>query len=87
MKHVKIERLNLRLRGVSPHNARAAVNGLGLEILSQLADQRSNTQVSGSHRLDELHIGKIRLNQHASLITIRTRLAREIGNAILSRLE
>jgi hypothetical protein len=48
--NIKIERLEIRLKGVSAERARAAVSGLGSELMEQLGAEQKFGRQSGGGR-------------------------------------
>lgn len=74
---IKIEGLQIRLRGVAPETARAAIGQLGGELMQQLAEQRRAVARSSTN-LARLDAGAV----HASAGTGSAELGRMIAERI-----
>ena len=63
---VNIDRLDIRLKGVSAHTAQAAVKQLGSRLLNQLARDKSLANAKQGHRIEILDAGTIKLKNGES---------------------
>jgi hypothetical protein len=79
---VRIDRLNIRSRGITPTVARAAVQNLGAEILQGLSQQRQNLPTAFPIQLDALNLGTVRTPQPQTPQQMRTAIARSVVHAI-----
>lgn len=63
---INIDRLDIRLKGVSAHTARAAVNQLGSHLLNQLARDEKFAAAKRGTRIETLDAGTIKLQSSES---------------------
>ncbi len=85
MKRVHIDRLQIRLTGVSPQKARSTVEGLGQQVLAQLARAGNLPQSQGRQQIEGIDAGTIRATRGTTPADMRTLIARQIAQAILSK--
>ena len=78
---IEIERLAIRLKGVAPESARAAVGDLGRELLGELARQRAHAVV-GAGSLRHVDAGTVQLASGATPSDVRRTIAGSIAVAI-----
>jgi len=76
---LRIERINLHMRGVSPETARQAANALGPEIASTLAHRRLTA--AGGRAVDA---GRVTTEAAPESRTVAARIAQRIARAITS---
>jgi len=85
--NVNIDRLQIRLKGVSPQVARAAADELGSELLGQLSSA-SGISTKVSHvRSKELDAGTVRLSGAPNALELRRRIAQSVVASINSKLK
>jgi hypothetical protein len=85
--NINIERLQIRLKGVSPQVARAAADELGSELLGRLsAPGVLHTQAS-QVRSKELDAGTVRLSGATNAVDLRRRIAQSVVASINSKLK
>jgi hypothetical protein len=85
--NVNIERLQIRLKGVSPQVARAAADELGSELLGQLSSS-SGISTKASHvRSKHLDAGTVRLSGVTNALELRRRIAQSVVASINSKLK
>ncbi len=82
MNRITIDRLEIRVRGVSPEAARAASAGLGQELLLRLARERGLPGRGGAPAIDRLDAGSGQLPRHSNAGELRGALANQIAGAI-----
>ncbi|MGH7901619.1 MAG: hypothetical protein ACRENZ_07765 [Thermodesulfobacteriota bacterium] len=82
---IKIDRLNLRLRGVSSVVARDLISGLGVELMRRLSDQRDVLKGKRGVKLDNLDTGKLKVNGDKNPTGLRSMTAERIAGAIISK--
>jgi hypothetical protein len=82
--NINIERLQIRLKGVSPQTARAAANELGSELLGRLS---SPGVLGGNHAAKEIDAGTIRLSGPTGPAELRRTIAQSVVASINSRLK
>ncbi len=80
---VNIDRLQIRLKGVSPSMACEAVNGLGHGILEQLSTDSTFKQ-QGDIKIDTVQAGRIKLERNTSTANLRQQMAKSVSKAINS---
>jgi hypothetical protein len=85
-REVKIGRLEVRLRGVAPHEARAAAAGLGRELAERLAAEPVRASAARSVRVERLDAGAHALGGGADAAALRDVLARRIAEAVGAKL-
>ena len=84
---IAIDRLAIRLKGISPESARAAVGGLGRELQGRLAtgSPGSGRQRAGS--IARVDAGAVRLASGATPSQLRTTIADRIAACIHATLK
>lgn len=82
---IKIDRLQIRLRGVAPETAQAAAGQIGGELMKQLAAQRQ-TQARGTSGLARLDAGAIRASAGTGSAELGRMIAERIARAIGEKL-
>ena len=84
---IKIERLNIRLQGIAPQSARAAVNNLGRDLLDQLARPQHLSGVSRTMKIAHIDSGAFKLPAGATPGQLRSVMAERIASSIRSKLK
>src|SRR5712664_883724 len=79
---IEIDRLEIRLKGIAPETARAAVGDLGREVLGQLARQGQAREGSGT--IDRVDAGSARLTSGATPSELRSTIAGRIAASLKS---
>ncbi len=82
-RNIQIERLEIRMQGVSAEAARAAVGDLGHELLGQLSELRGGRTV----RIGRVDSGAVRVGTGASAGELRTRIAKQVAGSIKGKLK
>lgn len=83
---INIKRLEIRLRGISPQVARAAVDDLGHELLGRLSDV---AQLSGGGRrvrVDNVDSGVFRQAAGSGAAELRGTIANQIASSIKAKM-
>ena len=83
---IDIERLEVKLVGISPDAAHMAVAGLGQELLQQLASVANVGHRKGAHRIDEIDSGTLNPAKGTSPSALRKAIAQKITGSIHSQL-
>ena len=83
-RRIDVDRLEIRLKGVSPESARTAVGDLGRELLSQLAAPRQDRGDQRTGSVDRVDSGTVRLASGATSSELRSTIAGRIAAAIRS---
>jgi hypothetical protein len=80
---IEIDHVQIRLKGVAPELARAAMGGLGSELLTQLARQQGEGRARTGN-IEHVHSGSVRLTSGASASELRSTIAGRIAVSINS---
>jgi hypothetical protein len=83
---IRIERLALRMRGVSDGRARAALDGLGADVAGRLATAASAAPPA-RHELGFLALGTLRAPRGASAFQLRAAVAEAVAHSIARGLQ
>lgn len=84
---INIERLNIRLQGVSPQSARAAVNLLGQDLLKQLVAPQNLSGVRRTVKIGHINAGAFQLAAGTTPNQLRSVMAARIALSIRSKLK
>jgi hypothetical protein len=84
-KNIHIENINIKLSGSTAARARNLGNGLGDEVLKQVAG--NSRQKRGSARIENLNAGKIKVAHNVSETALRGQIARKIADLIAERMK
>ena len=79
---IAIDRLAIRLKGVSPEVARAAAGGLGRALLSRLAAAPPGSGRQRSGDIERVDSGAVQLASHTTPSELRTTIADRIATSI-----
>ncbi len=82
---IKIDRLEIRLRGISPQAARATIAGIGNELMEQLAKQHNLLKGERTAYIEKIDSGTLKNERNTSSSDLRKMVAARIANAIGSR--
>jgi hypothetical protein len=82
---IRVERLRVRLRGMSAEDARLAAAGLGGALAEALPGQ-APAEAGGAVSIASLDAGAVRLSRPARPETVRAALAHSVGEALAERL-
>jgi hypothetical protein len=82
MPGIKIDRLEIRLSGVSPEMARASSRGLGRAVLDQLIRDRVFLNGKPGGRIDRLAPDTLKFETSAGPSALRGRISGRIVDAI-----
>ncbi len=77
---IRIDRLAVRLRGVPVETARAAADGLGVDLGNRLAEVRLDAAALG-----DVALGRIPLGRRATPREIRDAVAGEVAREVARR--
>jgi hypothetical protein len=86
-KQIKIDRLEIRLRHISPEVARAAVSGLGQTLLHQLSSPRGLLTGRRSVNIGRIEPDTLHVASGARPNELRSALGKGIATAIRSKLK
>ena len=79
-RNIHIERLQIRLRGISAEKARVITSDLGHELLNQLT--RSGAANQGNRRIAEINAGTTQVNSIARPADLRAQIAKQVAGSI-----
>ena len=82
---ISINQIALKSRGISPQLTRAAVDGLGQEVMSNLAKQ-GLVQPGQTIQLGDLNLGTLNLQRVGNANELRREIARIITQEIAARI-
>ena len=82
---ISIDRLEIRLKGISAETARAATNDLGRDILGQLASQRN--LAGGVRAVKKVDAGTVQLSGETRANDLRSMIARKVAASIKSKMK
>ena len=80
-----IERLQIRLKGVSAQSARAAVDGLGHELLGRLSAPQNFTGARRAGKIDRIDSGTFQLASGTGPAELRSAIADQVAGSIKSK--
>ena len=81
---LKIERLEIRMQGISPQVARAAVTGLGHALLTQLAQQHGLLQKKRRITVGKIDAGSLQPARNLRPAELQGQMAHRIIAAVTS---
>ncbi len=84
---IQIERLEIRLKGISPESARAAVSDLGRDLAGRLAWPRNLPGGRRAVRIGRIEAGMFRLPGESAPSELRRVVAQRIAAAIEAKLK
>jgi hypothetical protein len=79
---ISIDKINIRLKGVSPQETRIVSNGLGNQILQVLSESPSLQSKSIPQSIVTLEAGTIQTSRDTSPDTIKKRIAAQISHSL-----
>ena len=85
MKDIKIDRLEIRLRGISPRLVRSTVSGLGDELIKNVSKEEGLFSQSGAFNISKIDSGKFQTPGHVSSSDLRKMIANRITESIVSK--
>lgn len=83
---IKINRLEIRLRGITPETARAAANDLGHELLGRLSDNPDLSGGGRTIRVDKVDSGVFRLAAGSGPGELRDTIASRIAASVKAKM-
>lgn len=85
MKEVKVERLNIRLKGIPYRIINNSVNGLSNELLAQLSKQEGLLKNGGTIRINKIDSGVVKAQGKTNYVDLRGMIVNKIVGAILQK--
>ena len=84
MKSVKVDRLEIRLKGISPEVARSAATGLGNEVLGQLSERPRPLPKGPAKTIGRIDSGTLETAQGTGSSDLRRVIAARVVKSITS---
>lgn len=82
MDSVKVDRLEIRVKGVSPEVARSAAAGLGNEVLSRLSERSGPSREETPKNVGRIDLGTLETVRGASSSDLRRAMAARVVGSI-----
>jgi len=82
---IKIDRLEIRLKGVSPQAARVTFAGIGNELMEQLAKQQNLLKGEHTAFIEKIDSGTMKIEGNTNSSDRRRLVASRIANSVGSR--
>lgn len=86
MKTLTIDEFNIQVKGMKPEEAKRYVQGLGKQVLQQLAEQTLRKELLKTKHIDSLDTIRIKLPRHVSFADRQTGsatiIASQVGRAL-----
>lgn len=82
MDSVKVDRLEIRIKGVPTEVARSAAAGLGNEVLSRLSERPGPPREEAARRFGRIDLGTLEAVRGASSSDLRRAIAARVAGAI-----
>lgn len=82
MANLKINRLEIRLKGIAPQAARASVANLGRELLAQFEKQQGLLREKRAINIDKIDAGTFQVSKHTSPADLQGQMARRIVESV-----
>lgn len=82
---IKVDRLEIRTRGISAELVRAAISDLGPQLLERLASVPAGQ--SAPVRVDRIDLGRVPAPAQNDAAALRAAIARTVSSGIQSRLQ
>lgn len=87
MATINIDRLEIRLKGISPHAARSSIEGLGDELIKQFAKSKGLLKAKSSINIDKIDSGDLQTLGSAGSLDLRQKIAENIAGSIESKIK
>lgn len=85
MTTLKIDRLEIRSKGISPQGARTLAGGLGNELLKRLAQQQPLLRKKRTINIGKIDSGTLQTSRNSSSSDLRGMIAGKIVESIASK--
>lgn len=85
MPEIKIDRLEIRMKGISPATARDSLSGLTVDLARQLKSRRRELNREKPQRIERIDLGSLEHSRgDAAPAQLRGRIAGAIAAAVVS---
>jgi hypothetical protein len=82
MKQIKVDSINLRLRGISPQVARSAMSGLSDQIQDRLTRHEHLGGATGTRHISQIRPGPFQIQTDTNAAELRQKIAVAIAASI-----
>lgn len=82
MPRIRIDKINIQARGISPDKVRNAANSLGASIQTRLHELSPMDIHPGARHIREVDLGPVNIDRGATSVEISDRIAARILNAV-----
>jgi hypothetical protein len=79
---IKIDRLEIRLKGVSPQAARVTFAGIGNELMEQFAKQNNLLKREHTAYIEKIDSGTMKIERNTNSSDLRRLVAARIANSV-----
>lgn len=83
---IKIDHLNIRCKNISPHSARSLLNGLGHELMEQLAQHPERLKERRTVHISKIDSGNFLISKGTGTSTLQRSIADRIADSIASKI-
>jgi hypothetical protein len=84
---IKIDRLEIHLKNISPEVARGSIPGLGEELMGQLSLRKDKLRKNTEANIDNIDSGEQRTGNETGSFDLRKMIAGRIAESIVTKLE
>lgn len=85
MPSIKVDRIQVRLRDISPRLVRASVKGMGNELLKQLAGRQFSLKEKSGGRISRIDSGTLQAERDTTSTDLRRMIGKRIIESIASK--
>lgn len=82
---IKIDRLEIRLKGISPQAARVTFAGIGNELMEQLVKRHNLLKGEHPAYIEKIDSGTMKIERNTNSSDLRRQVAARIANSVGSR--
>lgn len=86
-RNVHIDRLEIRMKGISPEAARASASGLGSEVLEGLGSIANANQSKRDTRIGKVDAGNLKVDGATGPTELRRRMAEQVVRSIQAKIK
>ena len=87
MATINIDRLEIRLKGISPYVVRSSIEGLGDELIKQFAKSTGLLKAKSSINIDKIDSGNLQTFGPEGSLDLRQKIAGSITDSIKSKIK
>ena len=82
---IKIDKLNLNLKGVSKKNSKILADGLGNQILNQIIKNRNVLKNRPANNINSIDAGNIKIGKSENIPGLRKSIASRISSNLIAK--